>query len=81
MSTKSVKGMVQIAGKTYRIVRVGVQLYEVVRILDDVRAGTFFAGPPLEVTARALGVAEVRQIAQAAIRDAKTSWVDLPQFQ
>jgi len=36
--------MVQVAGRTYRVVRVGVCLYEVVRILDDVPAGVFFLG-------------------------------------
>jgi len=70
-----VKGMIQVAGTTYRVVRVGVRLYEVVRILDDAYVGMFFVGPPLEVTASALGAAELRPIAQAAIRDAKTNWV------
>ena len=32
-----VKGMVQVAGKTYRVVRLAQGSYEVVRILDDLR--------------------------------------------
>ena len=67
--------MVQVAGMTYRVARVGTGLYEVVRILDDAPVGMFLLGPPLEVRANALGAAELRQIAQAAIRDAKTTWV------
>ena len=72
---KTVKGMIQVAGATYRIVRVEAHRYEVVRILDDTRVGSFFLGSRLEVTAGALGAPEVRDIAQVAIRNAKTSWV------
>lgn len=70
-----VKGMVQVAGVTYRIVRVSRGVYDVVRILDDVRVGTFRNGPRVE--AKALGIDEelMREIARAAIQGAKTSWV------
>ena len=34
-----VKGMVQVAGVTYRIVRIERGVYDVVRILDDQRPG------------------------------------------
>ena len=46
-----VKGMVQVAGVTYRIVRVERGMYDVVRILDDQRVGQFRTIPRVEVTA------------------------------
>lgn len=70
-----VKGMVQVAGVTYRIVRVSRGLYDVVRILDDVRVGTFRNGPRVQVTALAIEDGLMREIARAAIQGAKTSWV------
>jgi hypothetical protein len=70
-----VKGMVQVAGKTYRVVRLGQGSYEVVRILDDTRVGTFRSTPPVEITAQGIDAALMVEIARAAIQGAKTSWV------
>jgi hypothetical protein len=77
----TVKGMVQVAGKTYRIVRVAPGHYEAVRILDDARVGSFRSFPQVEVTSAQIEEAIVREIARAAIQGAKTSWIgrlDLP---
>jgi hypothetical protein len=70
-----VKGMVQVGGITYRIVRAESHHYEVVRISDDVRVGTFQSRPPFEVNPTAIEVGLLREIARAAMKSAKTSWV------
>jgi hypothetical protein len=69
-----VKGMVQVSGRTFRIVRIARGHYEVVRILDDTRMGSFWSGPTLQVSE---GEHEelVREIARCAIQGGKTSWV------
>ena len=70
-----VKGMVQVAGKTYRVVRIAQGSYEVVRILDDTRVGTFRSTPPVEIVAQGIEPSLMIEIARAAIQGAKTSWV------
>jgi hypothetical protein len=70
-----VKGMVQVAGKTYRVVRIAQGSYEVVRILDDTRVGTFRSTPPVEIVAQGIDPSLMIEIARAAIQGAKTSWV------
>jgi hypothetical protein len=70
-----VKGMVQVAGNTYRVVRIAQGSYEVVRILDDTRVGTFRSTPPVEITAQGIDASLMIEIARAAIQGAKTSWV------
>ncbi|HYN88743.1 MAG TPA: hypothetical protein VER33_10505 [Polyangiaceae bacterium] len=72
---QAVKGMVQVAGTTYRIVRVGQGLYDIVRILDDARVGSFRSSPRIEVTSYGMELGMMREIARAAIQGAKTSWV------
>jgi hypothetical protein len=78
---QTVKGMVQVSGATYRIVRLGPGEYEVVRLLDDARVGTFRSFPRVEVLASQIDANLMRLIARAAVQGAKTSWVgrlDLP---
>jgi hypothetical protein len=70
-----VKGMVQVAGTTYRIVRVQRGQYNVVRILDDTSVGAFSNGPTVEVAANGIDPALMREIVRVAIQGAKTSWV------
>jgi hypothetical protein len=72
---QAVKGMVQVAGTTYRVVRLSRGLYQVVRILDDVPVGTFHKGTSVEVSAHGIEVELLKEIARAAIHGAKTSWV------
>jgi hypothetical protein len=70
-----VKGMVQVEGTTYRIVRVKRGHYSVVRVLDDVAVGTFTAGSAVEIIPIAIEAAVMREIVRIAIQGAKTSWV------
>lgn len=72
---QTVKGMVQVAGSTYRIVRLGSGKYQVVRILDDKVVGTFQSAPKVEVTSSQIEAALLLEIARAAVQGAKTSWV------
>ena len=70
-----VKGMIQVQGTTYRIVRIQRGYYNVVRVLDDVAVGTFTAGAAVEITAQGIDPTVMREIARLAIQGAKTSWV------
>ena len=75
--SRKVKGMVQLAGVTYRIVRVALGSYSVVRISDDSDVGSFRL-PELAVEARTVEPALLRQVALLAIHTARTSSVSLP---
>jgi hypothetical protein len=68
----SSRGMVQVLGATYRIVRKG-SAYEVVRVLDDSVVGVFRHAPELEVIS---GEApeQLLVIARAALRGARLLW-------
>lgn len=69
-----VKGMVQVAGTTFRIVRIQRGHYEVVRILDDTRLGSFWCEPSFAISEsddREL----LREVARSAIQGGKTTWV------
>ena len=70
-----VKGMVQVAGTTYRIVRVTRGQYNVVRILDDAVVGVFANGPTVELEPNGIDRALLREIMRVAVQGAKTSWV------
>ena len=69
-----VKGMVQVAGSTFRIVRISRSHYDVVRILDDARIGSFWSEPRLTVSEGANGDL-LRAVARCAIQGGKTSWM------
>jgi hypothetical protein len=71
----TIKGMVQVDGSTYRIVRVSQASYEVIRVLDDTCVGSFKSSPGIEVAPRSIDGRLLREIAFAAIKGAKTSWV------
>ncbi len=73
--SKKVKGMVQLGGVTYRIVRVNAGAYTVVRIADDREVGGFQTAPSLVTEARGVAPALLREIARLAIHMAKTSYV------
>ena len=70
-----VKGMVQVAGVTYRIVRIERGVYDAVRILDDQHVGQFRTIPRVEVTAALTPDDTMAEIAKAAVKWGKTSWV------
>jgi hypothetical protein len=71
---QSAKSMVQVRGTTYRIARLSVGHYDVTRILDDVRIGSFWSAPALlfsESSQQEL----LREVARCAIKCGITSWV------
>jgi hypothetical protein len=70
-----IKGMVQVAGSTYRIVRVQRGQYSVIRILDDRRVGGFTATHPATAAADGIEPGLLREIMRVAVQGAKTSWV------
>jgi hypothetical protein len=72
---RAVKGMVAVAGRTYRIVRIEAGHYAAVRLLDDVQVGTFHSYPKLAVYPTQIESALLLAIARQAIHGAKTSWV------
>lgn len=72
---RAVKGMVLVAGTTYRITRMSSGMYEVTRILDDQSVGTFQVGPPLQVEARGIEPNLLKDIGRTAVQSARTSWV------
>jgi hypothetical protein len=72
---KIVKGMIQVAGTTYRIVRLKRGQYNVVRVLDDVVVGSFTSAPQIEVQPQGIDATLMLEIARVAIQGAKTSWV------
>jgi hypothetical protein len=71
---QSVKGMVQVSGTTFRIVRVVHGHYEVIRILDDTRMGSFWSEPTFKVS-DCEHQELLREIARCAIQGGKTTWV------
>lgn len=75
-----VKGMIQVAGTTYRIVRLSRGQYAVVRLLDDVAVGSFTSTPQIAVRPAGIEAALMREIARVAVQGAKTSWVGRASF-
>jgi hypothetical protein len=71
---QSVKGMVQVSGVTFRIVRITRGHYEVIRILDDTRMGSFWSEPMFKVS-EGQHQELLREVARCAIQGGKTSWV------
>jgi len=75
-----VKGMIQVAGTTYRIVRLRRCQYNVVRVLDDAVVGGFSSAPQIQVRPISVDAALMREIARVAVQGAKTSWVGRAAF-
>jgi hypothetical protein len=75
---RKVKGMVHLAGVTYRIVRVALGSYTIVRISDDRDVGGFSLAPALGFESRGLEPEVLREVARLAIHTAKTSYVNFP---
>lgn len=71
----AIKGMVQVAGQTYRIVKRAPGEYEIFRILDDLRVGSFASQPQLHVTAeQGIDPDLVRLIAVTALKIGKITY-------
>jgi hypothetical protein len=66
--------MVQVSGATYRVVRMAQGQYDVIRILDDTRVGSFKTIPKLEAVGDGVDDALMAQIARAAVRGARATW-------
>jgi hypothetical protein len=65
--------MISVWGRTYRIVPVGAGRYDAIRLLDDTRIGSFGGGRSSTGDDGLL-----RQIAETAMRSAKTHWTPPP---
>lgn len=68
------KGMVEFSRQTYRIMKINRGSYEVIRILDDARVGTFDVLPRLIVHPQGVTHELLMQVAMTAMRQAKVSW-------
>ncbi len=66
-SFPSSKGMVQVFGRTYRIVQTETG-YDVVRLLDDCRVGSFRCDPSLTIVESRVAPELLRQVASEALR-------------
>lgn len=66
--------MVSFEGNTYRIERIAIGHYAAVRLMDDLRVGTFWTGNPLRVQAERVDEDLLYAIARTAVMSAKTSW-------
>lgn len=71
---ESTTAMVQVAGVTYRIVRICPGHYSAFRIRDDVEVGMFATRPRLNVISSRIEVSLMEEVARTALREAKTSW-------
>jgi hypothetical protein len=71
----SIRGMVQLDTVTYRIVRVRAGQYDVVRLLDDERIGTFSPGGNMAAVLEDCSAPGVlREVARLALQGGRTSW-------
>jgi hypothetical protein len=70
-----VKGMVQVLGTTYRVSRLKLGSYEVVRIHDELTVGRFECSTTLQVTALAIDEPLMKLLAAAAVQNGRTSWM------
>ncbi|HET9954851.1 MAG TPA: hypothetical protein VFQ61_10120 [Polyangiaceae bacterium] len=66
--------MVHIRGTTYRVVRLKRGAYDVVRVLDDCRVGSFSLAPHFKTLPLCIDDELMRAIARAAIRSGRTTW-------
>jgi hypothetical protein len=69
--------MIQHQGATYRIVKIGRGKYDVIRILDEVKLGTFETIPRLRVFAENGDEKVLLDISLSALKQAKISWQNM----
>lgn len=72
MTTTS-KGMVQVSGATYRIVRTG-DVHAVFRLSDDGFVGSFAFSPGLALVECHIGPELLRAVARQALRSSRLDW-------
>jgi hypothetical protein len=70
-------GMFQLLGVTYRISQVRFGLYEIVRIRDEVLAGSFShtLGRRLELAPLAVDAVLMKRLVAEAVQTGKTAWM------
>ncbi|MES1175805.1 MAG: hypothetical protein ABUL62_15900 [Myxococcales bacterium] len=66
--------MIQVHSVTYRIVRVRTGHYDVVRLLDDVRIGSFSLAQGKDPVVEGDSAELLRAIARAALQGGRTTW-------
>jgi hypothetical protein len=69
--------MIQHQGATYRIVKIGRGKYDVIRILDEVKLGSFETIPRLRVFPETGEEKVLLDISLAALKQAKISWQNM----
>jgi hypothetical protein len=75
MSRSVSRGMLQVRGVTYRIVRIEAHSYSVIRLLDDAEVGTFRTRPALRIHPLQIEADLLKDVVRAAMRSARTSAV------
>jgi hypothetical protein len=78
LAMKVTKGMVVVGGVTYRVTKLYTGKYEVVRIFDDRRVGTFECEPKLSVEPEGVSPELLSEIAIVALKQGKVSWSQRP---
>jgi hypothetical protein len=68
-----VKSMLSVRGITYRVSTVSPCTYEVVRLIDDRRIGTFVSHPRIRVMPECVDSRLLREIAYLAVKQGKIS--------
>jgi hypothetical protein len=74
-SMKIIKGMVQVLGTTYRVVQIEASSYQVIRIRDEVLAGTFSCTRKRSIVAHSVEAGLMKRIAAAAVQQGRTTWM------
>lgn len=71
----SIRGMIQVAGTTYRIVKFLPVSYQVVRIRDEAVVGEFSCENSLKVYPYLVDTGLMKRIAGTAVQLGRTSWM------
>jgi hypothetical protein len=74
-SSSRIKGMVNVGGVTYRIVRVDRGRYAAYSLVDDQKLGTFRAVSPITAESDATDPELLERVGRMAIRSGRTSTV------
>jgi hypothetical protein len=75
-SPQAFKPIVRLGSVAYRVTRLEPGTYEIVRIVDDRRMGTFRSVPTFQVTSSEIHPAFVRKIAALAAKAARPSFAE-----
>ena len=64
------RGMIQVLGKTYRIVE-RAEFHEIVRVIDDSRVGAFRHRPTIEIIYSLIGEDHMMEVVREVLRSAR----------